>query len=301
MIFGLLTSKELLNICKANVAFLLAMTFLWLPHFRNLFPGSSIGVYSQIALVAIALHSGQTVGAYFDAFVLGILGIAGGGFLALLIPYISQQSLAVMIILTFIGFFIFLFFRTLGPRFLGVSIFGPLLISISVISQIASTSYLATGSYPISPQPLFYNTIVGFCIGTVISMVVCFAVLPQFAHQDFRLFLKSWADDLSTFLSLVMEYYTEGKHLNRDEVQKQMNDLVVSFRSRLGSMPILLNAVQAEPFYSNMTFKVLMPIALRMKSLTEAAMFMHSSCMDCRNWFESSGLKPVFLIIFRVC
>ena len=163
-----LSDKDIINICKANIGFMISLLFLWLADpFQSIFATSSLGSYTYIFIIVICVHSGITLGMYIDNFVLLCACLLASGVYGLLLGVLHQGSTAAIAILAFIGFFLFNFVRMLGMRFMGVSIFGCLLIALATISTVNNNALPSSAvQNPTNlPQPLFYYTFVSMLIG----------------------------------------------------------------------------------------------------------------------------------------
>ncbi|KAJ3301711.1 hypothetical protein HDV03_000477 [Kappamyces sp. JEL0829] len=281
-----LSSRLFLNIVKANIGFIASLVFLFLPQFRDLFKTSSLGLYLYSSLIAIAGHAGQTVGRMVDGLVLLCVAIVLGGGMGALVSVVGAPSLVGMALLCFLFFFFFLFYRTMGPRMLGFSIFGCLLVAFGILGSVNGGRL---GDPLWMPQPILYYSIVSFCIGIVITMVVSFLLFPTLAHTEIRDFLAAWIRELNELIRLTIAIYTHSENEGDVEATKKLRE---GLRTRLAAIDMLLNDVASEASYSVLAFPKIAIITAQVRRLTDLVMFMNRAAKRYRTWYDDECLLP---------
>ena len=272
-----LTPLLFLNLTKATTGLFLSQLFLYLYHFRPIFPTSLNGaLYLYVAIIAIAAQAGVTVGRLTDALVLMLSAISCGLLSAWIIACLSSNDI-LMVIFTFLSFYFFLFFRQFGPRWLGFTIFGCLIAAFAIISTV-------NGGYSYTIQPLVWYTIVSFLIGGLISFSVCFLMVPTFATIQCRSLIKDWICLVSKLVVGTMNYY-DGVATNVE----QLDLMVVQLRSIISQIEVMLGDASSEFNYSVLPFPILQRLAKMLREVTEDAFGMLISAKTFKKWAD--GVK----------
>ncbi|KAJ2992385.1 hypothetical protein HDV02_003086 [Globomyces sp. JEL0801] len=275
-------STTTLNVTKGTLAFLLSHIFLWIPEFQPLFATTSLGLYLYICLIAAAGNAGVTVGRMSDGLVLLLTGIGIAAVGSLVITGIGSSSVIGLWALGFCFFYYFCFVRTLGPRWMGFSLLGCLVIAFAIISNV-------NAGQPSFPTPVLWYTIYAMLIGTAIGFTVTVFIIPTFAHKELKLFLADWIHDLATYVELSLSYVTSVDPRDADEIAKLRQLLV----AKIGLVDIHLNDVASEFNYSFLPYPVLSELANKMKKLTVESLYMSASILEHKTWLDASPDRKV--------
>jgi hypothetical protein len=109
-------------------------------------------------------------------------------------------------------------------------------------------------------------------------------IFPQFAVTEARSFLADWTKQLAQLCTLLLDFYANGLS---DKEMLKLEESLTKVQECLGKCDIVMNNALSEPCYSSLNPNDLVPVAEKLKYLTQQALLGQSSIDTYRDWLST--------------
>ncbi|KAF8488906.1 hypothetical protein JB92DRAFT_1405681 [Gautieria morchelliformis] len=257
------SSPRFIPVCKGTLAYILAFVLIFLKPFDSLskFPLA----YSSMMIIVIAASPGKSIGACFQAVVLGLSGVSLGcvGFviLAKLNPWPVAQGVVFAVMI-----YLMALVKAIGQRWFGFS----LLFILQSFNGIY-TSYLLGGVFSPLYLKAYYEA---YLWGGVIVLAVNWLVFPKSSERELRQTLVVSLEHIGTFAHLLAKAYTLDISEEEEAARQHLSRTI---RADFGYLTQLIEETTIEINYSRFSLGDYQCFVTRTRSLQQALITAHSS------------------------
>ncbi|KAJ3145492.1 hypothetical protein HK101_002433 [Irineochytrium annulatum] len=143
--------------------------------------------FGNIVLSVIVSEPAGTVGTFLDLLFVGFIGLYLAGLCWALTNLIAGANYTAMCVVLFLFSYMFGWIRSLGPRYFGVGLIGPLMCFTAVASNVYQvTGAVTTANGSTFDQAYLRDTLYSFMIGSAICLFVNMFIFPDFAEARAR-------------------------------------------------------------------------------------------------------------------
>ncbi|KAJ3192378.1 hypothetical protein HK101_006641 [Irineochytrium annulatum] len=242
-----MTGLQLKKIIKGTIAYVLAFMFIFWDKTNTWVQARTFG---NIVLAVIVSEPAGTVGTFFDLLFVSSGGLGLAGLCWCLLNLIAGGDYTLNCVVLFVFSYMFSWIRSLGPRFFGVGLIGPLMCFTAVASNVYQVAGISTANGSTFDQPYLRDTMYAFMIGIAICAIINLCFFPDFAEAHCRTHLVNTIRNTRTLITLLVKTYST----ETDPSDTARRDrLVATIKAEMRQVRVFLTQADGELFRGKFT------------------------------------------------